>query len=472
MTFSRFRFSTWISRSHPMDGKQLRQLKPELDSFLERYLPLFGRPENYEHAGRFVQGLLGGQERRNTENVAEVVEGGVVRTMQKFVAQGCWEAADVLGELRRHMADAIGDDEGTINVDETGFPKKGTKSVGVKRQYSGTLGRVDNCQVGVFANYCSAQGHTLIDRRLFLPEEWAGDDERREEAGVPESVAFCTKPELGLEMVQTAVTQQIPFRWVGGDCVYGDSPTFVQGVRQLGKWYVLDVSSDARVWLSKPRRRKVGSSGPRGGRPRKNAKAISKPITVAEAVAGLPSSAFTRVTVSKGSQGPIIYSYAELTVWFSEEGYPADQTERLLVRRSLGQEPELKYHRSNAPEEVPMARLAAQRSLRWTIEEDIKAGKGTTGLDEYETRGWLGWHHHTALSMLALFFLMLQKLRLGEKRTANDGAGSSGTSPSSPRTASVGRRRNRRLEQLANGKKSSRKRMSRKTSSQRTAAAQ
>ena len=454
-----------------MDGKQLRQLKPELDSFLERYLPLFGRPENHEHAGRFVQGLLGGQERRNTENLAESVDGGVVRTMQKFVAQGCWEAADVLGELRCHVAEAIGDDEGTINVDETGFPKKGTKSVGVKRQYSGTLGRVDNCQVGVFANYCSSKGHTLIDRRLFLPEEWAADDKRRKEAGVPPSVAFCAKPELGLEMVQTALTHQIPFRWVGGDCVYGDSPTFVQGVRELGKLYVLDVSSDARVWLSKPRRRKVGSSGPRGGRPRTKAKAMTKPITVAEATAGLSPSAFTRFTVSEGSQGPIVYAYAELTVWFSEEGYPTDQPERLLVRRSLGQEPELKYHRSNAPAEFPLKRLAQQRSCRWTIEQDIQAAKGESGLDEYETRGWIGWHHHTALSMLALLFLVLQKLRLGEKRATDDRAGSSRPPSPSPRPSTVGRKRNRGVEQLAHGKKSRRKTVSRKKTPRRTAAA-
>ena len=454
-----------------MDGKQLRQLKPELDSFLERYLPLFGRPENHEHAERFVQGLLGGQERRNTENLAESVDGGVVRTMQKFVAQGCWEAADVLGELRRHVAEAIGDDEGTINVDETGFPKKGTKSVGVKRQYSGTLGRVDNCQVGVFANYYSPKGHTLIDRRLFLPEGWSEDDERREEAGVPSSVAFCAKPELGLEMVQTAVTHQIPFRWVGGDCVYGDSPTFVQGVRALGKLYVLDTSSNARVWLSKPRRRKVGSSGPRGGRPRTKAKAVSKPITVAEVAAGLSPSAFTRFTVSEGSQGPIVYAYAELTVWFSEEGYPTDQPERLLVRRSLGQEPELKYHRSNAPAEIPLRRLAEQRSCRWSIEQDIQAAKGESGLDEYETRGWTGWHHHTALSMLALLFLVLQKLRLGEKRTADDGAGSSRGPSASPGPSKLGRRRNRSVEQLAHGKKPRRKIVSRKTSPRQTAAA-
>jgi hypothetical protein len=198
---------------------------------------------------------------------------------------------------------------------------------------------------------------------------------------------------------------------------------------------------------------------------------MSKPTTVAEVAAGLAPSAFTRLTVSEGSQGPIVYAYAELTVWFSEEGYPADEPERLLIRRSLGQEPELKYHRSNAPLEVPLKRLAAQRSLRWTIEEDIKAGKGTTGLDEYETRGWIGWHHHTALSMLALLFLMLQKIRLGEKRTANDRAGSSRDSSASARYASVGRRRNRRVEQLANGKKSRRKAVPRGKATRRTAKA-
>lgn len=454
-----------------MDGKQLRRLRPELDMFLERYLPLFGRPENHEHAGRFVQGLLGGHERRNVENVAETIDGGVVRTMQKFVAQGCWECVDVLGELRMHVAETLGDVEGTINIDETGFPKKGTKSVGVKRQYSGTLGRVDNCQVGVFANYCSGDGHTLIDRRLFLPEEWAEDYDRRDEAGVPDGVIFRTKPELGLEMVYAAMTAQIPFQWVGGDSIYGDSPTFVQGVREMDKLYVLDTSSDARVWLSQPRMRKTGKSGSRGGRPRTRAKALSKPITVAEAVGQLSNSDFKRVRVSEGSQGPLVYEYAEMTVWFSEEGMPADQPERLLVRRSLGQEPELKYHRSNAPAEISLKRLAEQRSCRWTIEQDIQAGKGETGLDEYETRGWIGWHHHTTLSMLALLFLVLQRKRLGKKRATNDRPGSTRGLATPSGSASVERKGNRRVEQLAHGKKSRGKTMSRTTSPRRTAPA-
>ena len=447
-----------------MDGKQLRRLRPELNTFGERYLPLFGREENHLHAERFVHGLLGGHERRNTENVAEAVDGGVVRTMQKFIAQGCWDDAVVLRELRRHVAETLGDDKGTLNIDETGFPKKGKKSVGVKRQYSGTLGRVDNCQVGVFANYDSAEGHTLIDRRIYLPEEWCEDKERREEAGVPENVVFRTKPELGLEMIRAAVHEQMPFQWVGGDSVYGDSPTFAQGVRELGKWYVLDVSSEAHVWLSQP---KVGKPGPRGGR----RKPKTKPISVAEAAAQLQASSFQRMTVSEGSQGPIMYEYAAMTVWFSEQGYPTEEPERLLVRRSLNQEAEVKYHRSNAPSKVGLQRLAEQRACRWSIEEDIKAGKGECGLDEYETRGWIGWHHHTALSVLALLFLVVQKRRLGEKRTTDDSSRGSRDSSSSTRPARVGRRRNRRVEQLANEAQPRRKGMSSGKTSRRTAAA-
>jgi SRSO17 transposase len=404
-----------------MDGKQLRRFRPELEIFLKRYLPLFGREENHAHAVRFVHGLFDGQDRRNTENIAEAVAGGVPRTLQKFITQGCWDAGDVLGELRAHVTEVLGDEKGTMNIDETGFPKKGKKSVGVKRQYSGTLGRVDNCQVGVFANYCSPQGHAFIDRRLFLPEEWAADRERRKEAGVPEAVVFRTKPELGLEMVETAVREEVPFTWVGGDCVYGDSPKFVQGVRALGKWYVLDVSSDAHVWLTQPELRHTGEPGSGHRHSAKAAKATTKPISVPEAVAQLSPSAFRRVTVAEGSQGPIVYEYAEMTVWFSEEGAPASQPERLLVRRSCTQEAEVKYHRSNAPSKVSLQRLAEQRACRWTIEQDIQAGKGECGLDEYETRGWLGWHHHTGLAILALFFLVLQKVRLGKKRAADDG---------------------------------------------------
>lgn len=453
-----------------MDGEQLRRLKPELELFLQRYAPLFGRSENHAHAAEFVQGLLGAGERRNIENIAEAVAGGVVRTMQKFISQGCWKDAEVLAELRTHVTEVLGDEYGTINVDETGFPKKGQKSVGVKRQYSGTLGRVDNCQVAVMANYCSTQGHTLIDRRLYLPHDWADDAPRRAAAGVPEGVIFRTKPELALEMVQQAAIEGVPFQWVGGDCVYGDSPVFVQGLRALEKWYVLDASSDTRVWLKQPEMRPAGRTGKRGGQP-KTPKPLTRPLTIPEAVATLPASAYRRITVSEGSQGPIVYDSAELTVWFSEEGLPAEKPERLLVRRSLGQEPDMKYQRTNAPPEIPLDKVAAQRALRWTIEQDIQAGKGESGLDEYETRGWTGWHHHTALSLLALWFLVLQRARLGEKRAADDGPRSPRVAEASGGPAPLGRSRVDRVVELANGTQPHRQKMPRKKTPRRTAQA-
>jgi SRSO17 transposase len=432
-----------------MDARTLRSLRPELNVFLNRYLPLFGRAENQPHGARFVQGLLAGGERRNVENIAEAIDGGVVRTMQKFISQGVWDDCQVLGELRKHVVELLGDEDATINFDETGFPKKGDKSVGVKRQYAGTLGRIDNCQVGVFANYCSRLGHTLLDRRLFLPEEWAGDSRRRAEAGVPESVVFRSKPQLAAEMLRRAVAEGVPFRWVGGDSVYGDSPVFVQTVRELGKWYVVDTSSDARVWLEAPRRRRPGEVGPRGGRPVRLAKALAKPITVPEAAAKIPASAWRRVTVAEGSQGPRVYEYAELKAWFSEEGCPTAEPERLLVRRPLEQAADAKYQRSNAPAHIPLARVAAIGGGRWTIEQDFQAGKGECGLDEYETRGWIGWHHHTALSLLAMFFLESQRVRLGKKTPPSHGARSPRRASALARRSQMGRKRNHRLVEMA-----------------------
>jgi SRSO17 transposase len=419
-----------------MDGNQLRRLKPELDRFLERYLPWFGRAENHGHARQLVEGLLDGSDRRNVENIAEGVRGGVVRTLQKFIAEGCWQDRQVLDELRRDVVEALASDEGIVNADETGFPKKGTKSVGVQRQYAGILGRVDNCQIGVFLNYCSPAGHVLMDRRLFLPESWAEDRRRREEAGVPEEVIFRTKPELAFEMVAEAVAAGVPFRWVGGDSVYGDSPTFVQGLRLLEKWYVLDVSSEAQVWLRCPKRTRSG-------------KAETRAISAAQAAAHVPAGGWKRLTVAEGSQGPRIYDYAAMIAWFSEEGIPTPTFERLLIRRSVGQKGELKFQRSNAPMEIKLTRLAEVGGSRWTIEQDFQAAKGECGLDEYETRGWIGWHHHTALSMLALLFLVLQRKRLGEKRTADDRARSAGRAPAPARSKALGRRGDPYLVRMA-----------------------
>jgi SRSO17 transposase len=394
-----------------MDEQQLLQLRPELDRFLDAYAPLFGQRNNPCHARLIVQGLLHQGERRNVENIAQAFHGPPVRTLQSFIATGAWDDAQVLAQMRRDVLQVLADPDAVWNSDETGFPKKGKQSVGVKRQYSGTLGRTDNCQVAVFANYCSRHGHTFVDRRLFLPQEWAEDRERRKAAGVPENVVFRTKPQLALAMIAEAVANGIPFRWVGGDSVYGDSPTYVQGVRELGKWYVVDTSADARVWttppqVTPPRQR---ASGQRG-RPCTQSEVSPRPQRVDEVVAALPAHAWQCLNVGDGSQGPRLYEYASVWVQFSEEGLPGPR-ERLLVRRALGQTSEVKYHRAYAPEDVPVQKLVEVRGCRWTIEEDIQLAKGECGLDEYETRGWVGWHHHTALSLLALAFLVLQKTR-------------------------------------------------------------
>lgn len=419
-----------------MDVNALRQLKPELDLFLERYAPLFGRDEAQDHANRFVQGLLLGADRRSVENIAEAIDGCVVRSSQKFIARSPWSDDELMEELRRHVAEVLGDPDAALNVDETGFPKKGSKSVGVKRQYAGCLGRTDNCQIGVCVHYRSAAGHTLIDRRLFLPEEWAADPSRRAEAGVPEAVVFRTKPELALAMVQQAVERGLPFRWVTADSVYGDSPTFVQGVRSLNQWYVVDSSADARVWLTEPEVMPAGTKGPRG-RATTQPKVATQPERVDAVAARLPAKAWKRVVVAEGSQGPRLYEYAFVWVWFSEEGLPSGR-ERLLVRRSLGQQAEVKYHRSNAPAEVALEKLAQVRGGHWSVEQSFQAAKGECGLDEYETRGWVGWHHHTVLSLLALWFPSLQRRRLGEKRAVDERARGAGTARASARQAAVG----------------------------------
>jgi SRSO17 transposase len=454
-----------------MDEQELLALKPELQRFLDRFAPLFGLEENQGHARCFVQGLLHKGERRNSENIAEAIAGGNVRNLQAFITTGAWRDAALLAEMRCAVLEILADDAAVCNYDETGFAKKGTKSVGVKRQYSGTLGRTDNCQVAVFANYCSAKGHTFMDRRLFLPEEWADDRARREEAGVPEEVVFRTKPELALEMLGVAVNEGVPFRWVGGDSVYGDSPTFVQGVRQLGKWYVVDTACDTRVWTEPPQvipaeQRPKPRRGPRPTQPL----VVGEAKRVDEVIAAVPAKAWRRVTVAEGSQGPRVYEYAEVGVWFSEEGLPGPK-ERLLVRRSIAQEPELKYHRSNAPVEVPLEKVAAVRGTRWTIEEDIQSATGECGLDEYETRGWVGWHHHTALSMLALAFLVLQKQRLGEKRGTDERAGSPRSVTSPVGSTRLGQCRDPQVVEMAPGTQPAGRRQPSQAASRRVAPA-
>jgi len=208
----------------------------------------------------------------------------------------------------------------------------------------------------------------------------------------------------------------------------------------LGKHYVVDTTADSRVWLEEPKVIPPGSRMPSGQKTVKP-KVTTKPQRVDEVVAGLPSTAWKPMVVAEGSQGPRRFEYAEMEVWFSEEGIPSGR-ERLLVRRSLGQKAEIKYHRSDAPAKMALKKLAEVRGGHWSVEQSFQAGKGECGLDEYETRGWVGWHHHITLAMLALWFLGLQRRRLGEKRAADDGARGAGATGAPSGGAAMGRKGN------------------------------
>ena len=429
-------------------------LKPELDRFLDRFAPLFGRDENQAHARRFIQGLLHGGERRNAEKIAQAMSGGPVRSLQAFITTGTWHDGAVLDELRQAALEGLDDDDAVRNSDEAGFPKKGTKSVGVKRQYSGTPGRTDNRQVAVFADYCSAKGHTFMDRRLFLPEAWADDRDRREEAGVPPGVIFRTKPQPAPEMVAAATAAGVPFRRVGGDGVDGDRPAFVQGVRLPDKWYVLDSSADARIGTAGPRAvAPEVRPKPRRGRPCTRPLVVGEARRVDEVVAALPANAWRRLTAAEGGRGPGAYEYAEVRVWFSQEGLPGPR-ERLLVRRSPGQEPELKYHRSNALAGVPPLKLARVRATRWTIEEDIESGKGRCGLDEDETRaGPVGATTRRCRFSRSRSWCYSGRDR-GGKRAGDDRARGAGAAGPPARGARPGRGRDPEVVGLASGEES------------------
>jgi SRSO17 transposase len=309
-------------------------------------------------------------------------------------------------------------------VDETGFLKKGTKSVGVKRRYSGTAGKVENSQVGVFLSHFNRRSYAFLDRRLYLPEDWCTDWDRRQEARVPDDVVFKTKPQLALGMLKHAWAQGVPMAWVTGDEVYGDAPYLRDGIAGAGKTYVLAVSSTAPVWKERPPVEepvKVPSGRPRD-KPRLAAGA-SPSETVAAVIAALPEEAWQRLTVSEGENGPRTYDWAAVPIVESRKVLPGSDG-WLLARRAIHDPTDLAYYLSNASQETPLATLAEIASARWSIETTIEEGKGETGLDEYEVRHWHSWHRHITLSMMAHAWLASIRQAEGEK-SARPGAGRS-----------------------------------------------
>jgi SRSO17 transposase len=391
-------------------SEDLTALLPELEAFHARFARFFCRSEGRRWGQRYLAGLLLPIARKNVENIAEQV-GAPPRKLQQLISDSPWDDAGCITELQRLVGEQLGAPDGVLVLDDTGFAKKGTHSAGVGRQYSGTLGRRDNCQVGVFVGYASRHGHTLVDRRLYLLEGWFGPGAapRRRRAGVPEELVFKTKPALAAELLCAIhAAGLLPFGWVTADAAYGDCHDLRQLVDELGRWYVLEVSSTAEVYQRDPAWQ-VPARRPGRGRPPRRPRPTpgSAPsMAVRDLVAGLPASAWVRHRVTEGAKGPREYEFARVRIVEKRHRAPGPPG-WLLARRLVGSGPgeEVKYYLSNAPVTVALAELAWVGCLRWTVEEDFRLAKGEVGLDHYEVTKLRGWYHHITLALLALAFV-------------------------------------------------------------------
>jgi SRSO17 transposase len=350
----------------------------------ERVAPHFARSEPRQRAVGYIRGLLSDTERKNGWQLAEHLGEATPDGVQHLLARADWDADAVRDDLIRYVAEHLGHDEGVLVVDETGFLKKGRKSAGVARQYSGAAGRIENCQIGVFLGYVTEKGRALLDRELYLPKEWAGDAPRRQEAGVPAAVGFATKLVLARRMIDRAVESGVPMRWVTADAVYGSDYHFRIAIEKHGLGYVVGVRADFAV-----------CSGLRQVRAR-------------NLLAEVPADAWQRLSCGDGAKGPRLYDWALLRTNSPE---PEAYARWLLIRRSVTDPSEVAYFACGGPPGIRLDALVGVAGARWAIEDLFELAKGDCGLDEYEVRSWVGWHRHVTLSLFALAALAVIRSR-------------------------------------------------------------
>ena len=357
------------------------------DRICERIGPCFARSETRERVKAYLRGLLSPVERKNGWQLAEEAGFSTPYAMQYLLNRAVWESDQVRDQLQIYVREMMGDQRGVYILEETGFLKKGKKSVGVQRQYSGTAGGVENCQIGVFLAYATQTGQTLVDRELYLPKSWTQDRQRCREADVPEEVTFATKPQLAARMLWRALDAGLCAKWVTGDCVYGSHRPLRAGLEERSQAYALCVKCSESVDVQGERKR------------------------VDRIAADLGADQWQRLSASSGSKGPRLFDWACVELDKPEqEGWQRC----LVVRRSLveGEKPaDLAYVLVFAPCGTTLQEMVAPIGTRWTVEQCFEEGKGEVGLDEYEVRSWHGWFRHITLSMLAHAFLMVLRMQ-------------------------------------------------------------
>jgi SRSO17 transposase len=383
-----------------------------LEGLLARFGRLFVRAEPRQQAGRYLEGLLGPVERKNGWQLAEAIGDARPWRTQRVLSHVLWDEEAARDLCREHAVERLGAEDAVLVVDETGFVKKGRHSAGVARQYCGTVGKVENCQVGVFLAYGSREGHALIDRRLYLPEAWAGDAERRRAAKVPEDVPFLTKPAIAREMIARALDAGVPCAWVLGDEVYGADRRLRLMLEERGKPYLLTIRGNDRLEAELD-----------GGVGRHEAAALAR---------ALPPRAWRRLSAGAGTKGERLYDWARVPLVRPS----APSRERwLLVRRSIADPADLAYFVVFAPAGLRLLDLVRAAGRRWLVEECFEAAKQEVGLADYEVRSWRGWHRHVTLAMLALALLAGLRAALNAARGGGAPPGGSSRPSACPRSA-------------------------------------
>ena len=383
-----------------MNVQDFERVTEAFEAFHAFFAPSFGRKPCRENSEQYLHALLvQAQERKNVENLAEAVPASAL-VLQRFLTESTWDDQAITQQLQRYLAPRLNDPEGVLIADESGFPKQGEKSVGVARQYCGTLGKVANCQMGVFLAYVSEHGRALVDKALYLPQGWIDDPPRCEEAGIPAQAQFYqTKPELAWHLLaRTREWGHLQANWVAADDAYGQSPEFRDRLAAAGFWYVLDVPCNTLTWTHSLHQ----------GWQR---------LEFEERAAALPASDWHAIPVGKGSQGERTYLFACEPVYDNRYQKPQGPLVALYRKNLDGSEP--RYYFAHAPQDTPLDKLARVAAARWSIETEFETNKDDLGLDEYEVRGWVGWHHHITLCFLASAFLLSLQQEWGEKDAPN-----------------------------------------------------